>query len=133
MKRILSILCLAIVVLTASSCQKDNVVAPNNNLTILTSVSTNQWTTLDNGKTWKQSINMPELDSYANDNAGVLVYLSFTNGVYEQIPEVFNGVSYSYIHERGLLTIYAQAYDGNLTTPNPGNGNVKVVLIDSNQ
>lgn len=132
MKRILSILCLAIVVLTASSCQKNNV-APNNNLTILTSVGTGGWSTLDNGKTWKQSINVPELDSYANDNSGVLVYLSFTNGVYEQIPEVFNGVSYSYIHERGLLTIYAQAYDGNLTTPNPGSGNVKIVLIDSNQ
>nr|WP_294947238.1 hypothetical protein [uncultured Mucilaginibacter sp.] len=133
MKRILSILCLAIVVLTASSCVKENTVAPNNNLTILTSVSTGGWSTLDNGKTWKQAISVPELDSYANDNAGVLVYLSFTNGVYEQIPEVFNGVSYSYIHERGRLTIYAQAYDGNLTTPNPGSGNVKIVLVDSNQ
>lgn len=133
MKRILSILCLAIVVLTASSCQKETVVAPNNNLTILTAVTTNGWSTLDNGKTWKQIINVPELDNYANDNAGVLVYLSYTSGVYEQIPEVFNGVSYSYIHERGLLTIYAQAYDGNFTTPNPGSAGVKIVLIDSNQ
>jgi hypothetical protein len=133
MKRILSILCLAIVVLTASSCQKDTVVAPNNNLTIQTSVSTGGWSSLDNGKTWKQAINVPELDDFANDNSGVLVYLSFTNGVYEQIPEVFNGVSYSYIHERGLLTIYAQAYDGNLTIPNPGTGNVKIVLVDSAQ
>ena len=131
MKRILSILCLAILVLTASSCQKDNV-APNNNVTIQTTVTSGGWSTLDNGKTWKQAIDVPELDSYANDHSGVLVYLSFTNSVYEQIPEVFNGVSYSYIHERGLLTVYAQAYDGNLTTPNPGAAGVKIVLVDSN-
>lgn len=133
MKRIISILCLAIIILTASSCQKETVVAPNNNLTIQTSAASGGWTTLDNGKTWKQAISVPELDNYANDNAGVLVYLSFSDGVYEQIPEVFNGVSYSYIHERGLLTLYAQAYDSGLTTPRPASAGVKIVLIDSNQ
>lgn len=133
MKKILSILCLAIVVLTASSCKKEVIESPNNNLTIPVNLTSSGWTTPDGGKTWKQSVDLPELDSYANDNAGVLVYLSFTGGVYEQIPEVFNGVSYSYIHERGLLTIYAQAYDGSLTIQNPGAAGAKIVLIDSNQ
>jgi hypothetical protein len=133
MKKLLSILCLAIVVLTASSCQKETTVAPNNNITVFKNANSSGWTSADGGKTWSQALNVPELDDYSNHIGGVLVYLStFSNDVYEQIPEVFNGVSYSYIHERGTLTLYAQSYDGNSITPRPAGSTVKIVLIDSN-
>lgn len=130
MKRTLSILCLAFVLFAASSCKKETVVAPVNQ-TILTTANSSGWTSPDNGKTWKTALSVPEIDDYANDHFGVLVYLSFTSGVYEQIPEVFNGVSYSFIHENGVLTLYAQAYDANVAIPRPDNAGVKIVLVDS--
>jgi hypothetical protein len=133
MKKILSILCVAVVVLlTASSCKKETVVAPNNNLTILTSVNSSSWVTTDNGKTYSAEVSVPELDNYANDHAGVLVYLSFTDGVWEQVPEVYNGTSFSYTHNAGKVVLYAQNYDGLQTTPIPDNAGLKIVLVDSN-
>lgn len=133
MKKILSTLCVAVIVLfTATSCKKETVVAPSNNLTILTSVTANSWVTTDNGKTYSAEINVPELDNFANDHAGVLVYLSFTNGVWEQVPEVYNGTSYSFTHNTGKVVLYAQTYDGSQTVPRPTAANVKIVLVDSN-
>jgi hypothetical protein len=133
MKKILSILCVAVVVLlTASSCKKETVVAPNNNLTILTSVKPSNWVSTDNGKTYSAEVSVPELDAYATDHAGVLVYLSFTDGVWEQIPEVYNGTTFSYTYNVGKLVLYAQNYDGLQTTPIPANAGVKIVLVDSN-
>ncbi|MBD1394304.1 hypothetical protein [Mucilaginibacter glaciei] len=133
MKKILSTLCVAVIVLfTATSCKKETVVAPNNNLTILTNLSSNSWVTTDNGKTYSAEINVPELDSYANDHAGVLVYLSFTNGVWEQVPEVYNGTSYSFTHNTGKVVLYAQTYNGLQTVARPAAAGVKIVLVDSN-
>ena len=63
-------------------------------------------------------LDTPEIDNYFNDYGGVLVYFSFTNGVYEQVPEVFDGVSYSYI-TRGAIVLYAQTPDG-VTPIKPG-------------
>ncbi|TSD64150.1 hypothetical protein FFF34_016510 [Inquilinus sp. KBS0705] len=133
MKKILSILCVAVIALTASSCKKETIVAPNNNQTILTSVASSGWTSTDGGKTFSAVIDMPEIDSYFNDNGGVLVYLSFTDGVWEQVPEVYNGTTYSYTHNPGKLVLYAQAYDAGVAIPRPDGAQVKIVLIESNQ
>jgi hypothetical protein len=71
-------------------------------------------------------INTPEIDNYFNDYGGVLAYFLFTSGVYQQLPEVYNGVPYSYTCNPGSLVLYAQSYTGTATTLV-----LKLVLIPS--
>jgi hypothetical protein len=130
MKKLLSIICCAVVLLSVSSCTKQYV-TPNPNQTILLNLAANDWSTTDGGKTWSAAITTPEIDSYFNDHGGVLVYFSFTSGVYEQVPETYNGIAYSYTHNPGALAIYAQASDGVSTILSPGAVVVKIVLVDS--
>lgn len=130
MKKILSIIG-CIVVLAASSCTK-KYITPNPNQTILLDVKSTDWTTTDGGKTYSAVIEAPEIDSYFNDHGGVLVYFSFTDGVYEQVPEVYQGIAYSYTHNKGSLALYAQASDGTAVINRPDDAVVKLLLIESN-
>jgi len=130
MKKILSIIC-CVIVIAASSCTKQYV-TPNPNQTVLINVASSSWTTTDGGKTYVSVINTPEIDNYFNDHGGVLVYFSFTSGVYEQIPEVYQGISFSYTHNPGSLALYAQASDGVTVIQAPANLVMKLLLIDSN-
>jgi hypothetical protein len=115
MKKVLSILCLVLVTIAFSSCKKEYVTNVVPNQTILFNVPSSAWTLSTDGKSYYTVISTPEIDSYFNDYGGVLAYFSFTTGVYEQIPEVYNGVSYSYTHNAGSVVLYAQSFDG--TTP----------------
>src|SRR5471030_665142 len=119
MKKILSIVCV-IVAFAASSCTKQYI-TPNPNQTTLVNVASTTWTTTDGGKTYVAVINSPEIDNYFNNHGGVLVYFSFTNGVYEQVPEVYQGVSFSYTYNQGSLALYAQASDGVTVITAPAN------------
>jgi hypothetical protein len=130
MKKILSMVCV-IVAVAASSCTKQYI-TPNPNQTILINVASGTWTTTDGGKTYVSVINTPEIDGYFNDHGGVLVYFSFTSGVYEQIPEVYQGVSFSYTHNPGSLALYAQASDGVTVIQPPADLVMKLLLIPSN-
>jgi len=130
MKRLLSILCFALVVV-ASSCKKEYITQASPNQTILFNVPTTAWTLSTDGKSYYAVISTPEIDNYFNNNGGVLVYFSFTTGVYEQVPEVYNGVSYSYTHNQGSVVLYAQSFDG--TTPVvPQALTLKLLLLPSN-
>ncbi|MGZ3751261.1 MAG: hypothetical protein ACXVB0_07120 [Mucilaginibacter sp.] len=131
MKKLLSIVCCAMVLLSVSSCTKQYI-TPNPNQTILLNLAASAWTTTDGGKTWSANIATPEIDSYFNDHGGVLVYFSFTNGVYEQVPETYNGISYSYIHNPGAIAVYAQASDGVSVIAAPDAAVVKILLVNSN-
>ena len=120
-----------VIVVAASSCTK-KYITPNPNQTILINVASSSWTTTDGGKTYSSVVNTPEIDSYFNDHGGVLVYFSFTKGVYEQIPEVYQGISYSYTHNAGSLVLYAQASDGLTVITKPDDTVLKLLLIESN-
>ena len=61
MKKLLSILCIAVVVFTASSCKKETVVAPNNNVTIVKTVRSADWAVY-NSTSNTVDLNIPELD-----------------------------------------------------------------------
>ncbi len=130
MKRILSIIG-CVIVLAASSCTK-KYITPNPNQTIQFTVKSGAWTTADGGKTYSATLDAPEIDSYFNDHGGVLVYFSFTDGVYEQVPEVYQGIAYSYTHNKGSLALYAQSSDGITPIAAPDDTVVKLVLIESN-
>lgn len=113
-----------------SSCKKEYITQATPNQTILFNIPATAWTLSTDGKSYYTVISTPEIDSYFNDYGGVLAYISLTTGVYEQIPEVYNGVSYSYTHNQGAVVIYAQNYSG--TTPvQPAAMVFKLLLIPS--
>jgi hypothetical protein len=128
MKKTLLILFIGISLL-ASSCTKNTYVVPNQ--TILTTISGSSWTSSDGGKTFSTSISVPEIDNYFNDHGGVLIYISFGGGVYEQIPEVYDGIAFSYTHTPGAIEMDIQSSDGISPITPPGNMSVKIVLVES--
>jgi hypothetical protein len=127
MKKPILLFALFVLVLSAG-CKKEQIVP---NRTILTTLNSGNWIKLDGGRSYSASINMPEIDNYFNDYGGVLVYVSFETGTYEQIPQVYNGVSYSYLTRSGQIVIEIQSSDGLAVVTPPGSVKVKIVLIES--
>jgi hypothetical protein len=127
MKRSLIFICLCFIFLS-SACKKEAIVP---NRTINTTINSGSWIKLNSGRTYTTSIDMPEIDNYFNDRGGVLVYISFEKGSYEQIPQVYNGVSYSYVTRAGQIVLEIQSSDGVGTVTPPGSLTAKIVLIES--
>jgi len=127
MKKTILLLVLFVLVM-GSACKKEQIVP---NRTILTTLNPGSWIKLNGGKSYTASIDMPEIDNYFNDYGGVLVYVSFETGTYEQIPQVYNGVSYSYVTRSGQIVIEIQSSDGQAIISPPGSLKVKIVLIES--
>lgn len=114
-----------------SSCQKnENIVIPNQ--TILVDVKANEWTSSDGGVTFSTTVDMPEISSDFNQMGGVLVYVSFGGQTYEQVPQVFNGISYSYSSAPGSISIDIQSALGDEVISPPGQSiRLKIILIES--
>lgn len=127
MKKPILLFALFVLVLSAG-CKKEQIVP---NRTILTTLNSGNWIKLDGGRSYSASINMPEINNYFNDYGGILVYVSFETGTYEQIPQVYNGVSYSYLTRSGQIVIEIQSSDGLAVVTPPGSVKVKIVLIES--
>lgn len=128
MKTRLSLLLIPILFLV-TACTKSTT---NPNQTVLTTITSSKWSSADGGKTYSTFINMPEIDSYTNAYGAVLVYATFDNGTtYEQVPEVYNGIAYSFTHKVGQVEIDIQASNGTSIITPPGTIGVKIVLIPS--
>ena len=131
MKKFFSIACLAIVVAALSSCTKKYISTGSNNQTYLITVKASSWTKTADGKSDSVAIKAPVIDNYFNNNGATLVYFSFFKGVYEQIPEVYNNVSYSYFHAPGTLVLYSQPATGGTPVLPTDDIVVKLVLVNS--
>ncbi len=132
MKKILTILFVAVIAIGLSSCKK-TYITPNPNRTIIYDVPVSSWVLSDDGRSYYAVLDdLPEIDSYFNENGGVLIYFNFNQGVYEQAPYTFNNVAYSYTHETGNIVLYAQTSNG-VTPVLPSAMKVKIILIDSDQ
>ncbi len=137
MKKILTLALLVGIALFASSCKKEvtQVIQPNQ--TIVFPLKSSDWTYDTQINTWTATIDMPEIDNYAHDNGGVLIYLDRNNGgQYEQLPMLYDQITYSYSTSPGTLRIDAQYYDAVAgpnapPVPRPLTSTVKVILIDS--
>lgn len=133
MKKILTLVLLIGATIGLSSCTKEyitEVVQPNQ--TIFYDIKSADWTLNQDGDTWSMTLDdLPELDSYNHEYSAVLVYMMIDNGVYEQIPEVYYGLSYSYSYEVGRIDLNAQAFDAGSTPNRPPSARVKIVLIPS--
>ncbi len=132
MKKLLSITCVVLIVAALSSCRKTYVTNVVPNQTYFVTVSASSWVQTTDGKSDSVSIKAPAIDSYFNTHGATLVYFSFFNNVYEQIPEVYNNVAYSYIHYPGNLVLYAQPPGGGTPVKPTNDITVKLVLVQSN-
>lgn len=131
MKKLFPILGAVMLVILISSCTK-KYITPINRTVFSDPIPQSSWIRTTDGKSDSTTIKVPDLDEYTNENGGVLVYLKFFKGVYEQIPEVYDGISYSYYHYNGNIVLYAQPVGGGTPTSKPPGGMVaKIVLIDS--
>lgn len=127
MKRLLTLVLPLMLLFTA--CEKKEYVTPNQ--TVVLDISSASWFRNTNG-TCTRTIDLPELDYYYQDRGAVLVYASFDNGRnYEQIPEVYDGISYSFVAREGELQIDLQPASGSAVVTPPSVMTVKIVLVDS--
>lgn len=124
-----SILLFVLMLLAISSACKKEYIVPNR--TIISTINSGNWIKQDGGRSYFASINMPEIDNYLNDYGAILVYISYENGTYEQIPQVYKGISYSYLTRAGQIIIEIQSSDGLAIITPPGSVKVKIVLIES--
>ncbi len=115
--------------LMMSACEQTEYVVPNR--TIIVDISSGDWVTYDKGYTYEVPIDLPEYDDYNNEEGAILVYRSLDNRNYEQIPQVYNGIAYSYVATAGSLKIEVQGAE-DLIIERPKSMTVKIVLIDSN-
>jgi hypothetical protein len=115
-----------------TSCTKQyNETTPNE--TVYADLKTTDWTTTDTSKNYTATINTPQIDSYFANHGGVIVYFTFDGGqTYEQIPEVYNNVSFSYTYTAGGIVLYAQSSTGTGTISAPAALTTKIVLVPSN-
>ena len=137
MKKILTIVCSAVVLLSISSCTK-KYITPNPNFSVFATVQPADWLLSDDGKSYYAPIDVADITNDAASFDGVIVAISYANEVYEQIPEVYNGTSFSYTYnsgnggQPGNLSIYAQSPDG-VTPIKPTQAvKVKITLIATN-
>jgi hypothetical protein len=132
MKKLLSIAFLAIVVMAFASCKKTYVTnVPNEVYNV--PIPASSWKLSEDGTSYFVTIEANAIGDIFNRDGAVLVYFSFFPGVYEQIPEVYNGNSFSYTHEVKLVTLYAQSPVAGQPPVKPtDNINVKMVLIPAN-
>ena len=131
MKKILTIVCCTFVLFSVSSCTKQYI-TPNPNVTVTATLAPSDWTLYTDGKSYQAPITVPAIGSGFAQYGGVIVAISYANGVYEQIPEVYNGISYSYTYNAGNVTIYAQSADGTTPVQPTQNINVKITLVATN-
>ena len=130
MKKLFAFILLATVVISFSGCTKNEVVVPNT--TIIVDVAPSDWTYSSSSQTYYVQFDMPEIDSYTNDNYAIVVSASFGGDLYEAFPEVYNGYSYSFTHQVGTLTIEVQGADGSTVGPPTTSMRAKIVIIPSN-
>lgn len=74
---------------------------------------------------------VPELTDAILDHGAVMVYLSFDDGQYEALPEVYDYDSYTAIHSKGWVTVQVRDVDGYKVRPFKNEIWAKIVLIDA--
>jgi hypothetical protein len=131
MKKILFLLIIGGALFMASCTKQYTQVVPNQ--TAYADLASSDWTTTDNGLNYTTTITPPSGSDFGASSDGVLVYFSFDNGAsYEQVPEVYNNVSFTCTINKGIITLYAQSANGAETIPVPEALKAKIILVPSN-
>jgi len=117
-----------------TSCKKEEiiqqeVVIPNK--TIVFEVAKEDWGFDASVGTNVVKLDIPELDDYTNQNAGVLVYASADRESFEALPSVFGGITFTFRHNLGELYIETQNANGATVGKPQATIYFKVVIIES--
>ena len=135
MKKIITILGCVILLATAS-CTKQYISPGTTNQTVYANVATTDWTayTDNNGSmSYRVPINVNLISNNFAQIGGIIVAISYDNGsTYEQLPEVYANLSYSYTYNAGNVTLYAQNAIGSAAVQPTLPMIVKIILVDSN-
>jgi len=78
------------------------------------------------------SIDVADIDHNLANTGAVIVAISYADGVYEQLPEVYSGTAFSYTYNNGNVTIFAQSADGTTPIAPTQSIKVKITLIATN-
>jgi hypothetical protein len=131
MKKILTIVCCLVVLFSVSSCTKQYI-TPNNTESVYTTVAPTDWTLYSDGKSYDVPIKVSDIDPNFAQTGNIIVSISFSDGVWEQVPETYNNVAYSYTYNEGNVTLYAQSADGATPVQPSSSIKVKITLIATN-
>ncbi len=135
MKKVLTIISCA-VVFALSSCTKQYVSPATTNQTVYADVATTDWalyTDNSSNKSYSVPINVNALDKGFASFGGIIVAISYDGGnTYEQLPEVYDNLSYSFTYNAGNVTLYVQSADGTTAIQPTLPIKVKIILVDSN-
>jgi hypothetical protein len=135
MKKIITLMG-CVVLLALSACTKQYVTPGTTNQTVYANIVTSNWTpyTDNNGsKSYEAPINVGLISNNFAQAGGIIVAISYDGGnTYEQLPEVYANVSYSYTYNAGNVTLYAQSADGTTAVQPTLPIKVKIILVDSN-
>lgn len=112
-----------------SSCTKEEVVIPNR--TIVVTIPANGWKYDNATQTYYYDIDMPEIDDYTSQVNAIVVAITGDGEIYEAIPDVYDGYSYTYTYQRGALVIEVQGADGSTVSPSGKPITVKITIIES--
>lgn len=124
MKKILTLICCTIV-LAATSCKKEYVTTSPSATTIFDTLPAFVANSDVGGYT--STLAVPEITDYYDKHGAVLVYLD-NDGTYEQLPNVYGGVTFRAEYGNGVLYIDAQNSDGTVPAK-PDPRKVKIVLV----
>mgnify|MGYP003575013579 CR=1 FL=1 len=111
-----------------SGCQE--VVYPNQ--TIIADIAPSSWRSANGGRSFYTIVDMPEITDNFNARGGILTYLAFESRTYEQLPQVYNGISYTWISRPGEVVIEIENSDGlGTVTPPSVMITAKIILVES--
>jgi hypothetical protein len=131
----LIILFAGVILLGTTACRKvteNYYTTPNK--TIYVERIASQWTSSDAGKTYSTVIPFEDSDGFYHEYDGILVYASFDNGnIYEQIPQTYQGISYSYSTTINDAVVDLQSANFDVTVTPPNKVLFKIVLIPSEE
>lgn len=129
------ILFAGLILLGSSACRKvteQYYEVPNK--TIFVERVASQWSASTNLKTYSTVIPFQTTDGFFNEFDGILVYVSYDNGnVYEQIPQTYEGIAYSFSTTNDNLVIDIQSANFDQTITPPSRVYLKIVLIRSEE
>jgi hypothetical protein len=131
MKKILFLFLIGGAFLMASCTKQYNTVIPNQ--TTYKDIVSTDWITTDGGFNYTTAIAPAPGGDFGLSSDAVLVYFTFDGGkTYEEVPEVYNNVSYTYTVTNGEVVLYAQSADGTQTVPVPPALTAKIIVVPSN-
>lgn len=115
-----------------SSCQKNEYIDVVENRTIIVNIPASSWRSDNGGRSFFATVDMPEVTNEFNERGGVLVYLTFGNRTYEQLPQVYKGISYRFTSSPGRIDLELERAEGNLTIEPPAQTiTAKIILVES--